>query len=244
MPEWHFWDCGTVLSWVHEAVGIYKDSCHLMVSDRMRLWTLYNKRGLHGGHPGEGAWFSDGRGSVHLNPSLWDGTAPVLQSGANGRNMASTFPLQKMGLKLWQGKSRRQAEYFNHAKWQRCPYCIRMCKATPLFHRNGPHIFKDSFGNIGLEIHLVLSQYNHTDTITNISFYYCICRFQWHIYILSARKPDKQFPQIGLERWGTEEPSVAFHSRRRHLGPAALIGPVFLLPSFSCSCWQQRRLTA
>lgn len=95
--------------------------------------------------------------------------------------------------------------------------------------------FKDSFSNIRLEIHLALSQWDHTDTITSISFHYCICRFKWHIYILSAWELDKQLSQIRLECRAAQVLSVDFYSERWHQGPVALIGPVFLLPPFSCS---------
>lgn len=76
-----------------------------------------------------------------------------------------------------------------------------------------PTFFKDSFSNIRLEIHLGSSQGGHTDTITNISFHYCICGFKWHIYILSAWELDKQLQQIGWERQGTEDLAVDFYSQ-------------------------------
>lgn len=64
----------------------------------------------------------------------------------------------------------------------------------PLFPLMDLTFFKDSFSNIRLEIHLGLSQWDHTDTITNISFHYRICRCKWHIYILSAWELDKTAP--------------------------------------------------
>lgn len=135
--------------------------------------------------------------------------------------------------------------YFNHAKWQRYPCHVRMWEAMPLFPVMDLTFFKDSFSNIRLEIHLGLSQWDHTDTITNISFHYCICRFKWHICILSAWELDKQLQQIGLEcRRGTADLFVGFYNQPWHQGPAAIIGPMFLMPSFSCSIWQQRMLTA
>lgn len=105
----------------------------------------------------------------------------------------------------------------------------------PLFLIMELIFFKDSFSNIRLEIHLGLSQWDHIDTITNISFHYCICRFKWHIYILSAWELDKQLQQIGLERRGTEAPSVDFYGQHWHQGPAAITGLRFLLPFFSYS---------
>lgn len=86
--------------------------------------------------------------------------------------------------------------------------------------------FEDSLSNIRLESHLVLRQWDHTDTITNISFHYCICRFKWHIYILPGWGFDKQLQQIGMESWGTEDLSADFYHQLWHQGPVALIGPV------------------
>lgn len=88
--------------------------------------------------------------------------------------------------------------------------------------------FKDSFSNIRLEIHLVLSQWDHTDPITNISFHYCICRFKWHIYMLSARQLDKQLQQTGLECRAAADLPVDVSSQPRRQGPAALT------PLYSC----------
>lgn len=119
-----------------------------------------------------------------------------------------------------------------------------MWEAMPLFPLMDLTFFKDSFSNIRLEIHLGLSQWDHTDTITNISFHYRICRFKWHIYILSTWELDKQLQQIGLECHRGTDLSVDVYSQHQHQGPAALTGPVFLLPSLSCPTWQQRMLTA
>lgn len=116
--------------------------------------------------------------------------------------------------------------------------CEKRCHSSTIMDLTS---FKDSFSNIRLEIHLALSQWDHTDTITSISFHYCISRFKWHIYILSTWELDKQPEQIGLERRGAQDLSVDFCSEHWHQGPVALIGPVFLLPSFSCSA---RVLTA
>lgn len=67
--------------------------------------------------------------------------------------------------------------------------CEKRCHSSTVMDLTS---FKDSFRNIRLEIHLALSQWDHTDTITSISLHYCICRFKWHIYILSAWELDKQ----------------------------------------------------
>lgn len=94
---------------------------------------------------------------------------------------------------------------FNHAKWGDVPTvsgCEKWCHASAVMELT---YFKDSFSNIRLEIHLLLRQWDHTDTITNISFHYCICRFKWHIYILSAWELDKQLQQIGWECGGKED---------------------------------------
>lgn len=74
--------------------------------------------------------------------------------------------------------------------------CEKRCHSSPVMDLP---FFKDSFSNIRLEIHLGSSQWGHTDTITNISFHYCIWSIKWHIYILSAWGLDKQLQQIGLD---------------------------------------------
>lgn len=108
--------------------------------------------------------------------------------------------------------------------------CEKRCHSSAVMDLT---FFKDSFSNIRLEIHLVLSQWDHTDTITNISFHYCICRFKWHIYMLSAWQLDKQLQQTGSECRAAADLPGDVSSQPRRQGPAALTRPLFLLPSFS-----------
>lgn len=147
------WACGTSPTrrwWGFTEVPVICQT-HWWVSDRISLWTFYNKGGLCGGLSGETLELRMGRKmsiclSLYLEPSPWQDTTTVPQTRANGRNtdMADTFSAQKMGLTLWQGNFRRQIQnmYFNHAKWRRCPYRVRMWEAMPLFPCNGPHIFQ------------------------------------------------------------------------------------------------------
>lgn len=195
-----------------------------------------------------GLWTSLVGGVIQESPSPtwnlclgWYSNVP--QSRANGRKMAGSLPAQKMGLMLWQGNFRRWTKIFQSHTMTEMSLSFRMWEVMPLFHSNRPHIFKNSFNNIRLEIHLVLSQWDHRDTITNISSHYGICRFKWHIYILSVWEPDKQRQQIGLECWRMEDLAVDFNGGNGHQSPASLIGPIFLLLSFSCFSWQQRMLT-
>lgn len=159
--------------------------------------------------------------------------------------MAPTPPAQKDGVKtVVRQFQETDKKYFNHVKWGDVPImsgCEKWCHASAVMELT---YFKDSFSNIRLEIHLLLRQWDHTDTITNISFHYCICRFKWHIYILSAWELDKQLQQIGWECRGREDLREDFYNQPWHQHPAASLALWFLLPSFSCSTWQRRLLTA
>lgn len=156
----------------------------------------------------------------HLEPFLRDGT------------MSRAEPVEgawhKTELKPQQSSFRRQTKTFQSCTETEMSLSCQAVAAIPLFHCNRSHIFKGSFSNIRLKIRLVLSQGDHTDTITNISFHYCFADVSgiFRNLISSASKLDQNGKGQKMVPWIS---AVSVGVR-----PASLTGPPLSLLSFGC----------
>lgn len=118
---------------------------------------------------------------VPQEPSLWDDPI-ALQSTANGRIGVYIFPAWEMELELRKGNFRHEQKYFTHVQWQNVPI---MSGCEEWWHSStiiGLTCWRTHLTILGWKSISFWACEAIRDTITNISFHYCICRCKWHIY--------------------------------------------------------------